>query len=83
MDPIDPRPRAIALAREGKAPIQDIATDLGIDASLIFRWVTEDDLANEARTKLAALNTELEHVHRSLSALALEIDSWRRVLEAV
>lgn len=83
MNPNDLRPRAIALARQGEAPIQDIASGLGIDASVIFRWVAEDDMANDVRAKLATLNAELEHVHRSLSALALEIDTWRRVLEAV
>lgn len=73
------RERAIALARTGDKPIDQIAADLGISASCLRNWIRQDDV-NEGRRGGTSSDDqeELVRLRRELRVAKMENEILKR-----
>lgn len=72
---------AVQLMRDSARPVVQVARDLGISESLLYRWRTQHRQAEPQGTTRAVQRTaaeELTHLKRELVRVTQERDSLRR-----
>ncbi len=73
------RQRAVQLAREGTAPVAEIAKDLGISESCLRNWMAQADADDNGGPRLAtAEKKELAELRRRNRVLEQENEILRR-----
>lgn len=81
MHPDDVRLQAVARARAGIGTIPQIAEDLGVNASDIFRWAADDGDSASEGTDLDQLRTDVHELQRSFIVLFLDVWEFKERLD--
>lgn len=77
--PRELRDDVVALARQGKIPIRQVALDFGITESCLRRWLAQDDVESGAKPGVtSAENEELKRARRRVRELEMENEVLRR-----